>query len=122
LFASSATIHLAERRLDRGDRRGFNRWWLATIVLGAVFLVGQLTEYGRLFADGITIDRNLWTTTFFTLTGFHGLHVVVGLIALAALLATRFTHAAVRAVAAYWHFVDGVWVVVFSLVYLWGRL
>jgi cytochrome c oxidase subunit I len=120
LFASSATIYLAERRLERDDHRGFRLWWLTTMVLGLIFIVGQGTEYARLYADGISIDRNLFTSAFFTLTGFHGLHVIIGLVALATLLTTRFTHNAARAVSAYWHFVDGVWVVVFSVVYLWN--
>jgi heme/copper-type cytochrome/quinol oxidase subunit 3 len=122
LFASSATIYLAERRLERDDRRGFTVWWVVTIALGLLFLFGQGTEYLRLYRDGVGIDRNLFTSAFYTLTGFHGLHVVIGLVALATVLTTRFTHNAARAVSAYWHFVDGVWVVVFSVVYLWNLL
>jgi cytochrome c oxidase subunit I+III len=128
LFASSGTIWLAERRLARDDQRGFQRWLLATIGLGAVFLIGQLTEYIGLYREGITAGTNLFTSAFFTLTGFHGLHVFVGLIALgvtaAMALAGDFRagrrHAAVQAVSAYWHFVDGVWVVILSVVYLWA--
>ncbi len=126
LFASSGTIILAERRLRRDDQGGFRLWLLATIVLGAVFLLGQLTEYGRLYGEGITIDRNLFTSVFYTLTGFHGAHVLMGLVALAVVAALAFAgdfrpgkHSGVEAVSAYWHFVDGVWVVIFSLVYLW---
>jgi cytochrome c oxidase subunit I len=130
LFGSSGTVYLAERRLARDDQRGFLSWWLASIMLGLVFLIGQLTEYSRLYADGITIGTNLFTSAFFTLTGFHGLHVGVGLIALGviALLA----HAGdfrrgrrrvvVDVVSIYWHFVDGIWVVIFSLVYLLGLI
>jgi heme/copper-type cytochrome/quinol oxidase subunit 3 len=128
LFASSATVYVAERRLARADQRGFLTWWLATIGLGIVFLIGQLTEYGRLYADGITIDTNLFTSAFFTLTGFHGLHVLVGLIALTVIgvlaRAGDFRNGrrrvAVDAVSTYWHFVDGIWVVIFTLVYLLG--
>jgi heme/copper-type cytochrome/quinol oxidase subunit 3 len=127
LFASSATIYLAERRLHRGDERGFRWWWLATIVLGAVFLVGQLTEYATQYREGITIGDNVFTSAYFTLTGFHGLHVTVGLIMLISLLglafAGDFAHGRRRTllnvVSIYWHFVDAVWVVVFSIVYLW---
>jgi heme/copper-type cytochrome/quinol oxidase subunit 3 len=126
LFASSGTVYLAERRLARDDQRGFLVLWLASIVLGAIFLVGQLTEYMRLYADGITIGSNLFTSAFFTLTGFHGLHVFVGLIALGAIgllgRAGDFRggrhRVAVDAVSIYWHFVDAIWVVIFSLVYL----
>jgi heme/copper-type cytochrome/quinol oxidase subunit 3 len=128
LFASSGTVYLAERRLARGDQRGFLLFWLASIVLGAIFLIGQITEYMRLYADGITIGTNLFTSAFFTLTGFHGLHVFVGLIALGVIgvlgRAGDFRggrhRIAVDAVSIYWHFVDAIWVVIFSLVYLWG--
>jgi cytochrome c oxidase subunit I len=128
LFASSGTVYLAERRLSHDDQRGFLTWWLASVVLGATFLVGQITEYFRLYADGIRIDVNLFTSAFYTLTGFHGLHVTVGLIAL--LIVAGLARAgdfragrrriAVDTVSIYWHFVDGIWVVIFSLVYLWG--
>jgi cytochrome c oxidase subunit I len=128
LFASSATVWFAQRRLLRGDYAGFRAWLLATIALGSIFLFGQATEYQSLYAEGITIDRNLFTSAFFTLTGFHGLHVLLGLVALAVVAGLAFAgdfrggshHAAVEAVSIYWHFVDGVWVVVLSLVYLWA--
>jgi heme/copper-type cytochrome/quinol oxidase subunit 3 len=130
LFASSATIVLAERRLHAGDQRGFRLWLLTTIALGLVFVGGQLWEYASLYREGITIDRNAFTSAFYTLTGFHGLHVIVGLIALAVVARLAFAGdyergrhgAAVASVAAYWHFVDAVWVVVFSVVYLWALL
>ena len=131
LFASSATIILAERRLARGDHRRFLGWLLATILLGATFLVGQVTEYRALFAEGITLERNLFTSAFFTLTGFHGAHVAIGLVALAILagltLAGGFPRrdrhaAAVESVAAYWHFVDAIWAIIFPLAYLWALL
>jgi cytochrome c oxidase subunit 1/cytochrome c oxidase subunit I+III len=128
LFASSGTVYLAERQLARDNRRGFVMWWIGSIVLGAIFLIGQITEYTRLYADGITIGSNLFTSAFFTLTGFHGFHVFVGLIALSivASLGLRGDFAggrhrlAVDVVSIYWHFVDGVWVIIFSLVYLLG--
>jgi cytochrome c oxidase subunit I len=126
LFASSGTIVMAERRLRRNDDRGFRLWLLATIVLGLVFLGGQALEYGALIGEDFTISRNPFTSAFFTLTGFHGAHVVVGLIMLAVVAWLAFRgvfrdgrrHAAVEAVALYWHFVDVVWVVVFTVVYL----
>ena len=128
LFASSGTVYLAERRLARDDRRGFLQWWIASIVLGAIFLVGQLTEYSRLYADNIRIDTNLFTSAFFTLTGFHGFHVFVGLIALSVVSILAFAgdfmggrrRIVVDTVSIYWHFVDGIWVIIFSLVYLLG--
>jgi cytochrome c oxidase subunit 1/cytochrome c oxidase subunit I+III len=130
LFGSSGTVYLAERRLARDDQRGFLTWWLASIALGTVFLVGQLTEYARLYSDGITISTNLFTSAFFTLTGFHGLHVFIGLIALSVIgLLARAgdfrggrRRVAVDVVSIYWHFVDGIWVVIFSLVYLLGLI
>jgi cytochrome c oxidase subunit I+III len=128
LFASSGTVYLAERCLARDDQRGFLTWWVASIGLGAVFLIGQVTEYARLYAVGITIGTNLFTSAFFTLTGFHGLHVFIGLIALGVIgvLGLRGDfgrgrrRVAVDGVSIYWHFVDGIWVVIFSLVYLLG--
>ena len=132
LFASSGTILLAERSIDRTDQRGFRIWWVATIALGVAFIIGQATEYLRLYADGVTISTNLFTSSFFTLTGFHGLHVSAGLTALAVLaVLALFTHnfpstgrgrTAVHAISIYWHFVDVVWLVVFSVVYLWAAL
>jgi cytochrome c oxidase subunit 1/cytochrome c oxidase subunit I+III len=128
LFASSGTVYLAEKRLSRDDRRGFLMWWVLSIVLGAIFLLGQLTEYLRLYADGIRINSNLFTSSFYTLTGFHGLHVLVGLVALSVLALMGWAgdfsggrrRVVVDTVSIYWHFVDGVWVVIFSLVYLLG--
>jgi cytochrome c oxidase subunit 1/cytochrome c oxidase subunit I+III len=130
LFASSATIVMAERRLHRNDLGGFRAWWLATIVLGAVFIGGQIWEYATLRGEGITLGTNLFSSAFFTLTGFHGLHVLIGLLALGIVARLAFAGAfrdgrhrgAVESVAWYWHFVDGVWVVVFTAVYILGVL
>jgi heme/copper-type cytochrome/quinol oxidase subunit 3 len=126
LFSSSFTVHRAGRSLHRGRGRSLRLWLLATILLGAIFLVGQGTEYWDLLRRGVTVSRNLFGTTFFTLTGFHGLHVLVGLIALSVLLGltragdlSRRASPAVEAIALYWHFVDAVWVVIFGVVYLW---
>jgi heme/copper-type cytochrome/quinol oxidase subunit 3 len=108
---------LAASRRDR-------RWLVATIVLGAVFLLGQGSEYARLLGEGIGPGSALFGTTFFTLTGLHGLHVLGGLVALGALLASVLARpravapVAWEAVGVYWHFVDAVWVVVFSVVYI----
>ena len=117
LFTSSATVAVA------ASRRSF-AWLAATFALGAVFLGGQGSEYLRLLQIGVAPSSGLFATTFFTLTGLHGLHVLVGLLALAALgAAVSRNRGAVHAVAweavsIYWHFVDAVWVVVFSVVYL----
>jgi cytochrome c oxidase subunit 1/cytochrome c oxidase subunit I+III len=129
LLASSYTITRAGSRLARDDRRGALLWLVATILLGAAFLIGQGIEYSRLVAEDVTPARNLFGTTFFTLTGFHGLHVLIGLVALFVALCIGFAgrltarrHGGFEAVALYWHFVDGVWIVVFSVVYLWTLL
>ena len=117
LFASSGTMAVATRR-----RSG--AWLAATMALGAIFLVGQGSEYARLLAEGIGPGSALFGTTFFTLTGLHGIHVLAGLVALAALFTASLGRAAAvrvvawEAVGFYWHFVDAVWVVVFSVVYL----
>ncbi|HMA35210.1 MAG TPA: cytochrome c oxidase subunit 3 [Chloroflexia bacterium] len=126
LFASSGTIWLADRSLARG-RDGLFRFWLAaTIGLGGIFIFGQGQEYYRLLTHNVTVSQNVFGTTFFTLTGFHGLHVIVGLIALLILLGLALAgqfkggqhRAAVETIALYWHFVDAVWVVVFSVIYI----
>jgi cytochrome c oxidase subunit 1/cytochrome c oxidase subunit I+III len=125
LLASSLTIWLAEKQLRAGKHSAF-RWLLAlTILLGAVFIFGQGREYLHVFRAGVMVNSNLFATTFFTLTGFHGLHVCVGLIALLIVmglaLAGDFKEGrieAVQCIGLYWHFVDAVWLVVFSVVYL----
>jgi cytochrome c oxidase subunit III len=129
LFSSSATIHVAERALRRNDRRAFLGWWGLTIVLGVLFLVGTMIEWNELiFKWGLTISRNLFGTTYFTLVGFHALHVTMGIIAMSIVFGlawgrriTERDGTGVEVVSWYWHFVDGVWAVVFSLVYLVGR-
>ena len=115
LLASSFTMQRAAV--------GGARWWLAgTIVLGAIFLFGQASEYLRLFRQNVNISQSVFGTTFFTLTGFHGLHVLVGIALLAIVLGVSAQRAAVETVALYWHFVDGVWLVIFAVVYLWTFL
>jgi heme/copper-type cytochrome/quinol oxidase subunit 3 len=125
LLASSLTIWMAERKLKAKEQAAF-RWLLAlTVALGAIFIFGQGREYLGLFHAGVMVNSNLFATTFFTLTGFHGLHVCVGVIGLLILmglaLAGDFEQGrieAVKAIGLYWHFVDAVWLVVFSVVYL----
>jgi heme/copper-type cytochrome/quinol oxidase subunit 3 len=129
LFSSSATMALATSRLGRGDVRGARLWLIGSVLLGATFLAGQLYEYAHLYQDSIQLGSNLWTSTFFTLTGFHGLHVLIGLIAIsivAGLIYPAENHVAgaraVEGVSIYWHFVDAVWVVIYPVVYLWTLL
>jgi cytochrome c oxidase subunit III len=129
LLSSSATIHRAEQILRRGNAPGFCRWWGATILLGVVFLVGTGFEWNELITvHHLTISRNLFGTTYYTLVGFHGLHVSIGLIVMLTLLAlalrgqgTTPSALGIELASWYWHFVDGVWVVVFTVVYLVGR-
>ena len=123
LLSSSATIHRAEHRLRSGDASGFRIWWAATIGLGLAFLMGTGYEWFELITrHGLTIDRNLFGSTFYTLVGFHGLHVTAGLVVLSIMLLVRpVRRGPVELASWYWHFVDGVWVVVFSVVYLYGR-
>jgi cytochrome c oxidase subunit 1/cytochrome c oxidase subunit I+III len=125
LLASSATLVLAERSLKTGSRNALRFWLGVTVLLGLVFLAGQAHEYAGLLRRGVVVDSSLFAATFFTLTGFHGLHVTAGIVALAILLGLAFardtggkTARALRAVGLYWHFVDVVWVFVFAIVYL----
>ena len=104
-------------------------WWGATIILGAIFLFGTLSEWNRLiYRDGLTISTNLFGTTYYSLVGLHGFHVVVGLILLATVMAFTLLgnvgqqHAGrLDVLSLYWHFVDTVWLVVFTVVYVIGR-
>jgi cytochrome c oxidase subunit III len=129
LISSSGTIFLAERALGRNALRAFQGWWGATIGLGAAFLVGTALEWRELIGTwGLTMSRNLFGTTYFTLVGFHALHVTIGVIVMSVVLGlarrrqiTARNQESVEAVSWYWHFVDGVWVVVFTLVYVVGR-
>ena len=129
LLSSSLTIWRAERAIERGRTRIFGAWWALTILLGMVFLAGTAQEWTRLIAhEGLTIRTNLFGTTFYSLVGLHATHVVVGLIGLS--LVMIFTlmgrveqrHAErIQVLSLYWHFVDAVWVVVFTVVYIVGR-
>ena len=129
LLSSSLTIHAAVKALRDGKVRAFTLWWLLTIVLGAAFLAGTFSEWHELiYHDGLTIQTNLFGTTYYSLVGLHALHVTVGLLALTTVLlfAARGyvsqSHAErVRVLSMYWHFVDAVWVVVFTVVYIIGR-
>lgn len=124
LFASSGTMHLGQLGLREGRQKAFATWLLVTIVLGVVFLAGQASEWATLIQDNVTISRNLFGATFFTLTGLHGLHVLLGLVFLSIVLGiskdftTAHEPAGVECVALYWHFVDVVWVVLFAIIYL----
>jgi len=120
LWLSSLTIWLAARR-------GIRVWLAATIALGFVFLVGEAAEWLELFNQQITAASNVWSTTFFTLTGIHGLHVLFGLLLMLGMFGYAFRHrlthdreSAFEIVSIYWHFVDGMWVLIFGVVYFWS--
>jgi len=129
LLSSSGTMELAVRGLKRAGARGFIGWWLLTIALGATFLAGTALEWRHLIQDeGLTISTNLFGTTFYSLVGLHGFHVLVGLVLMlltagfaARGLLVRESAPKVEVLGLYWHFVDVVWVVVFTVVYLVGR-
>jgi len=128
LLSSSLTVHLAVRRAKSGEMGAFARWWLATMLLGGTFLFGTAREWAHLILDeGLTVSTNLFGTTYYSLVGLHAFHVTVGLLALLAVTAFYFAgdlrpeHAErVEILAMYWHFVDAVWVVVFTVVYVIG--
>ena len=129
LLSSSATVHFAVSALRKNNIRSCTLWMAGTVLLGAVFLMFTAREWYHLIHDiGLTIRTNLFGTTFYSLVGLHATHVVIGLImltiALALLLGGRVKekHAErLEVLSLYWHFVDGVWVVVFLVVYVLGR-
>jgi cytochrome c oxidase subunit III len=129
LLSSSATITFALSSLRNADSKRFRFWWLLTIALGAYFLIGTGREWHHLiYEKGLTIQTNLFGTTFYSLVGLHATHVIVGLLALLIVMAfavvgwVKKQHAArVHVLGLYWHFVDVVWIVVFTVVYIIGR-
>src|ERR1051325_6728296 len=129
LLSSSATITFALRSLRNDDSKRFRLWWLATIALGAYFLLGTGREWYHLIHDkGLTIQTNLFGTTFYSLVGLHASHVIVGLLALSIVMAFAIAGLVkkeqaerVHVLGLYWHFVDVVWIVVFTVVYIIGR-
>lgn len=129
LLSSSGFIMLAEHAIEHGKMAAFRLWWVVTIVLGIIFLYGTGVEWHKLiYREHLTIHTNLFGTTYYSLVGLHASHVVVGLTMMLVVAAFAFTrhlrpeHAyRVKVLAMYWHFVDAVWVVVFTVVYVVGR-
>jgi cytochrome c oxidase subunit III len=129
LLSSSLTIHYAGKLLERGERGAFVSLWSLTILLGGLFLFGTGMEWHRLiYARGLTISTNLFGTTYYSLVGLHAFHVTAGLIMLVIVAILAFAgrvgseHSRrIEVVSLYWHFVDAVWVVVFTVVYILGR-
>jgi cytochrome c oxidase subunit 3 len=125
LIASSFTMQLGVWAIRRGDRTGFLRGVALTFVLGLTFLLMQAGDYIILYSEGVRLDAGTFGTTYYTLTGFHGAHVLAGVIMLGVILyrgmAGQFSarhHDAVEATSLYWHFVDVVWIALFSTLYL----
>ncbi len=129
LLSSSLTIHFASRFLERGKRGAFLGLWFLTIVLGALFMYGTAQEWHRLiYEHGLSISTNLFGTTYYSLVGLHAFHVTAGLLMLSIVLffglvgrIDRDQSVRVEVLSLYWHFVDAVWVVVFTVVYVLGR-
>ena len=125
LLMSSVSMVLALAAIQRNDKRGLRVWLLCTALLGMTFLAGQAFEFTEFYREGLTVHSNLFGTTFFVLTGFHGAHVSVGVLILLSLwvMALRGKISAkeslnVELAGLYWHFVDVVWIVIFTVVYL----
>jgi cytochrome c oxidase subunit III len=129
LLSSSLTVWIAERALHHNNLKMFGLWWFITWALGIIFLAETGIEWRKLiYHDGLTIHTNLFGTTYYSLVGLHASHVTVGLIGILTVLIFTFSgKVAVRHAerigifALYWHFVDAVWVVVFTVVYIVGR-
>jgi cytochrome c oxidase subunit III len=129
LLSSSITVHFAGKSLERNKRSAFLALWSLTIILGGLFLFGTGQEWHRLiYQRGLTISTNLFGTTYYSLVGLHAFHVTAGLIMLSVVLIFGLAGEVhqdqfrrVDVLALYWHFVDAVWVVVFTVVYIVGR-
>jgi cytochrome c oxidase subunit 3/cytochrome o ubiquinol oxidase subunit 3 len=125
LLMSSLTMVLSHKAVMEGDYGNSRIWLGATALLGALFIGGQVYEFTAFYEEGLTYDGNLFGSAFYTLTGFHGVHVTVGIIMLMSLLVMSFRGKlrqdraeTVEIVGLYWHFVDIVWVLIFTIVYL----
>jgi len=129
LLSSSITVHLSSTALHKRSHAGFLGWLIATILLGLIFLIGTGREWHELIVDKhFTIQTNLFGTSFYSLVGLHATHVIIGLVMLSVAMVLglfgkigedHFRH--YHTLTIYWHFVDAVWVVVFSVVYIVGR-
>jgi cytochrome c oxidase subunit 3/cytochrome o ubiquinol oxidase subunit 3 len=125
LLASSLTMVLALAAAQHRDRGRMRLWLLTTAMLGMIFVGGQVFEFTRFYEEGLSLTVNLFGTTFFVLTGFHGVHVTVGILMLLTLVGLSFADRLpddqafpVEMVGLYWHFVDIVWIAIFTIVYL----
>jgi len=125
LLMSSLGMVLALAAIQRGDHRRFRLWLLATAIFGATFIAGQIYEFTEFSREGLHLGTNLFGSTFFVLTGFHGAHVCLGILWLLALWGMSMQNRlgtekaeSVEIAGLYWHFVDVVWIVIFTVIYL----
>jgi len=125
LLMSSLTMVLALSALQRGDIRNNRLWLLTTALLGSLFIGGQVYEFTTFLREGLGYTTSPFSSAFFTLTGFHGVHVSVGIIMLMSLYVSslrgnlrRESAETVEIVGLYWHFVDVVWIFIFTVIYL----
>ena len=126
LVLSSVTCQMGVFAAERGDVKNLRKWFIITFIMGSVFIAGQITEYTELVHQGLTLSSSPYGSVFYLTTGFHGLHVTGGLIAFLFVLARtyvakRFTHEQATSaivVSYYWHFVDVVWIALFTTIYL----
>jgi heme/copper-type cytochrome/quinol oxidase subunit 3 len=125
LLMSSLTMVLALAAIQRGDHRRLRLWLTATALLGTIFIGGQVYEFTSFIHEGLTVRTNLFGSSFFVLTGFHGVHVTLGIMMLLSLVLMsargrlpQSKAGVVEIIGLYWHFVDVVWIVIFTVVYL----
>jgi heme/copper-type cytochrome/quinol oxidase subunit 3 len=125
LLMSSLTMVLALAAIQRRDERRLRVWLLATALLGSTFIAGQIYEFTAFVKEGLTIHTNLFGSSFFVMTGFHGVHVTLGIVMLLALWGMSMRgqlppekSELVEITGLYWHFVDIVWIAIFTIVYL----
>lgn len=127
LLTSSFTSGLATLALNKGKMKSLIGWLIVTVVLGAAFVSLEISEFAKMASEGATIDRSAFLSSFFTLVGTHGLHVTVGLFWITGIMFQLVRHGIntvtkrkVFVVSLYWHFLDAVWIFLFTVVYLMG--
>ena len=125
LLMSSLTMVLALAAIQRGDHRRLRVWLMATAALGGTFIAGQVYEFTSFYREGLSLSTNVFGSSFFVLTGFHGVHVTLGIVMLLSLFAMSLRgnlgkekSETVEIAGLYWHFVDVVWIVIFTVIYL----
>jgi len=128
LVASSFTCQFGVFAAERGDVFGLRRWYLLTLLMGTIFVVGQAYEYVLLVEEGTTIASSAYGSVFYMATGFHGLHVATGVFLMGLMLVKSFIpgnyaggEQGVQATSLFWHFVDVIWIILFLLIYVWQR-